>query len=147
MHNGGMAHGDIIADDRGLLPGIHMHNGAILDIHALADGDEVGIAAQHAVIPDVGLLPDRDIADHGGGGRDKHAFMQSRPNAFKHIKRAAIGGLLHVHFGTSYAAFGRSAETGMLSIRPRFCTAAPEAPLPRLSYRATSTAWPRFSLP
>ena len=133
MHNGGMAHGDIITDDGGFLPRIHMHNGAILDIHALADGDEIGIAAQYAMIPDVGLLPNGDIADHGGGGRDEDAFMQCRPNAFKHIKRAAIGGLLHVHDPTPYAAFGRSAETGTPSIRPRFCTAAPEAPLPRLS--------------
>ena len=133
MHNGGMAHGDIITDDRGLLPCIHMHNRAILDIHALADGDEVGIATQHAVIPDVGLLPDRDIADHGGGGRNEDAFMQSRPNALEHIKRAAIGGLLHIHYSAFHAAFGRSAETGTPSIRPRFCTAAPEAPLPKLS--------------
>ena len=32
----------------------------------------------------------------------------------------------------------------MPSIRRRFCTAAPEAPLPRLSSRATSIAWPSF---
>ena len=133
MHNGGMAHGDIITDDGGFAPGIHMHNRAILDIHALADGDEVGITAQHAVIPDIGLLPDRDIADHGGGRRDEDAIMNLRPDAFKDIKRAAIGGLLHIHDSAPYAAFGRSAETGTPSISPRFCTAAPDAPLPRLS--------------
>src|SRR5262245_8950455 len=32
------------------------------------------------------------------------------------------------------------------SISRKFCTAAPDAPLPRLSRRATSTAWRRGSL-
>jgi hypothetical protein len=41
---------------------------------------------------------------------------------------------------------GTHHASGNPSINRMFCTAAPDAPLPRLSSRATSTAWPYLSL-
>ena len=96
----------------------------------------VDVAAQHAAVPDARFLPEFDVADHEAVGATQAVGWMPGPPALEGEQRPRSCRALQAG-GTSDAP----------SMRPRFCTAAPEAPLPRLSSRATSTAWRRASLP
>jgi diacylglycerol kinase family enzyme len=74
------------------------------------------------------------------------ATVVKRPDAFRVIvarntAAARAGG------GSAQAAMTSPVVDSRPSMRLRFWTAAPDAPLPRLSYWATSSAWRRLSLP
>ena len=82
-----MAHRHIVADDRRLRAGVDVDDGAILDVAALADADEIGIAAQHAVKPHTRLRTDLDLADHRRRGRNEGIGGHARAMPFKGINR------------------------------------------------------------
>ena len=53
-----------------------MHHGAVLQVGARADADEVDVAAEDSAGPDGGVVAEHDIADDGGGGIDVDAFAE-----------------------------------------------------------------------
>ena len=85
MDDGGVAHRHIGTDEGGLAARIHMDDGAVLDIGARPGADDVGVAAQDAVIPDIGALGDFDIADHGGRWRHPGVGVNQRRLALEGI--------------------------------------------------------------
>ena len=77
MDHGVMADRDIIPDaDLGLA--VYMHGAVVLDIAVLSDADGTLIGPQHGPIPDAGTLPDLNIPDHHGRGRNEHALGDLR---------------------------------------------------------------------
>ena len=68
---------------------IGMQDAAILHIAALADMDQLIIAAQHRAEPDAGLAVDPHLADQHGVGRDPTLAIgrQDRGDAVEFIDR------------------------------------------------------------
>jgi hypothetical protein len=44
----------------------------------VADHDAVNVTADDGVIPDAGVITERDIAKHDGAARDENAFAEGR---------------------------------------------------------------------
>jgi hypothetical protein len=70
-----VADGDRVAEDQRVRIAHDVEDGAVLDIGARADADEVDVAADYGAGPDAGVGADRDVADDdglrvnvGGGG-------------------------------------------------------------------------------
>ena len=72
MDDGRVADGDVGADVGAEGVGVHMHDGAVLEVGALADADLVHVAADDDAEPQVGVLPDLHVADDGGRRRDEN---------------------------------------------------------------------------
>ena len=53
-----------------------MHDGAVLQVGARADADEVHVAADDGEGPHGDVVPEHDIADDARGGVDVDAFAQ-----------------------------------------------------------------------
>jgi len=128
-----MADRHIGADARAFLElARDMDDGAVLDVGIGADANRRDVAAEHAAEPDIGIGRDLGIADdhrrrcHPRGIVDARQAIAERDDE----RRA------HEASGSSSPAV-----SGNPSIRFMFCTAAPDAPLPRLSKRATSRTW------
>ncbi|MOA26686.1 hypothetical protein D3C78_1474980 [compost metagenome] len=54
---------------------VGVHHGAVLDVAVLADQDQLVVAAQHGVEPDVGALLQLDLAHQHGIGGDPALWM------------------------------------------------------------------------
>ena len=83
-----MADGHVIADQRRLVVGVDMDDGAVLNVAARADHDAVGVAAQHATIPDAGMRADPYVADQHRGRRDPGGGMDLRPEPLERVQNA-----------------------------------------------------------
>ncbi|MDZ7788787.1 MAG: hypothetical protein U5K73_11835 [Halofilum sp. (in: g-proteobacteria)] len=89
MDDGAMAHGDVIADVRRMAARAElavvrdMDDRAVLDVGALADADDVDVAAQHALRPDRTLRPDGHVADDRGGRIDIRVVGEIRIDVFE----------------------------------------------------------------
>src|SRR5262249_26558392 len=134
-----VADGDALAD-----PGIaapdagHVYHRAVLHVGQRANMDRREVAAEHAAKPDVGACPDLDLTDQRGVRCHDRVDGYLRNMIAKRQDPAAA------HDGSASC---KPAASGRPSMRLRFCTAAPEAPLPRLSSNATSRACPASSEP
>ena len=74
VHNGAVADGTAGADDRGVA-GVRVQDGTILNIRACADMQRFGVAPQHGIEPDTGVLIQQDITDHNRPGGDKDGWV------------------------------------------------------------------------
>ena len=73
--------GDIVTDlDRGLLIE-GMEDGAVLDIHVVADADGVDVTAEDGVEPDAAALPEDDISDDGSVDSEEAVLTDLRRDA------------------------------------------------------------------
>ena len=73
MQHGLVADGDVLAErERDARVGVQ--DRGVLDVAALADGDDVVVAAHHGVEPDARLVVQDHGADHGGVVRDEPLF-------------------------------------------------------------------------
>ena len=73
--------GDIVTDlDRGLLIE-GMEDGAVLDIHIVADADGVDVTAEDGVEPDAAALPEDDISDDGSVDSEEAVLTDLRRDA------------------------------------------------------------------
>ena len=79
MHHGTVADRDLIAEDGGIAIGCDVQGGLVLDIGPFTDPDPLDVGAQHRAEEDARILPDLDITDHRGPGRDPHRGMQPWP--------------------------------------------------------------------
>src|SRR4249919_2253623 len=80
-----VADGHVLADhggeaaELGVRPVVaDMHHGAVLDVGARADTDEVDVPADDGAGPDRDILAEDHVADHGGGGVDIAALAENR---------------------------------------------------------------------
>jgi hypothetical protein len=82
MHNGIMPDRNVIADD-GFCPfkGA-MDNGAILDIHFVADAYAIYISAHNCVEPNTAIIAHNDITYYSCIGRDETVSSKLRVNIF-----------------------------------------------------------------
>ena len=132
---------DVVADNGRPRRRIHMDDRAVLDVGAGADADDVGVAAQTQETRFRTRGPISTSPITAAVGRDQGVRVHARTDP---VERDRAGrdrqrcSLRHRPAAVS--------ASGMPSIRPMFCTAAPDAPLPRLSSRAISTAWRCSSL-
>ena len=62
VDDGGVADGDVIADDAGVVIG-EVEDGVVLNLRVMADDDAVDVAAQNGVIPDAGMVAEGDVAE------------------------------------------------------------------------------------
>jgi hypothetical protein len=92
-----------------------MQHAGVLDVGAIANANEVHIAAHHRVEPDAGMIPDDDIADHLRAVFDEDASSDLRKFsliAAKHSLRpsmfaASVHGLLPPNDQPAEAGFDR----------------------------------------
>ena len=112
-----------------------MDDRPVLDVGARADADEFRSprTRQWNQIPVSAPITTSPITAAVGAMKASAAITGVTPSARRRAE-AAIGGS-----GMSQLPLRRRRRADP-SINPMFCTAAPDAPLPRLSSRATSTA-------
>ena len=84
-----MADGHVLADHGGEAAELgvraivaDMDHGAVLDIGARTDADEVDVAADDGARPDRHVVAQHHVADHGRGGIDVAACAEGRQDAF-----------------------------------------------------------------
>src|SRR5690606_27202354 len=111
--------------------------GAVLNVGAAPDANDVDVAAQHAVEPDAGLRPDHHVADDPRAGRDEDVRRKIGPGALEGIDARAHG-RAHGNSG----ACSRPVVSGRSNIRLKFWIAWPDEPFTRLSMVATTMARP-----
>ena len=56
----------VVAENERMRVAHHVQHGAVLNIRARADADEIDVAANHGAGPDARLLADDDVADDDG---------------------------------------------------------------------------------
>ena len=66
VDDGRVADGHVIADDAAEVIG-EVKDGVVLNIAVMTDGDAIDVAAQNGVIPDAGMVAERDVADDDAG--------------------------------------------------------------------------------
>src|SRR6185312_12478784 len=83
-----VADGDVLADHRGEAAELrvravvaHVDDGAVLDVGARADADEVDVAADHDAGPQGDVVAEHDVADERGGRIDVDALAGGRQHA------------------------------------------------------------------
>ena len=77
VNDGGMAYGDVIAQDTGEVVR-QMQDGVVLDVRVVADDDAVDVAPEHGVAPDARVIAQGHIAQHDGALGDIDAFAEGR---------------------------------------------------------------------
>ena len=81
VHHGAVADGDLLTEGAGKAPGSHVEHRVVLNVRAVADADVVHVPAQHAPVPDAGVLANLDISDNGGTRGHPGTRMHRRPHA------------------------------------------------------------------
>ena len=122
---------------------------AVLDVGARADADEVAVSPrtrQWNQMPVSEPITTSPITAAVGAMKASGAIFGVTPSSVEHRPHAGDRLRLCRAFAQACAISRAPTPVCSPSIRPMFCTAAPEAPLPRLSSRATSTAWRCVSL-
>src|SRR5437867_5389550 len=63
MDDGGMADGNVVAQQARILIG-QMQHGVVLNVCVMTNNDLINVSTQHGVMPDTRTIPDRDVANH-----------------------------------------------------------------------------------
>src|SRR5439155_22004020 len=69
-----VANDDVVADVGGRVA-VDVDDAVVLEVRPLADHHAVQVGAHDGPVPDRAVGADRDIADHGGGGRDEDGVV------------------------------------------------------------------------
>ena len=75
VNDGDMANSDVIAYDAGEIVR-QMQDGIVLDVCMVADNNAVEVTPEHGVVPDAGVMTERDVAQHHRAPGNINAFAQ-----------------------------------------------------------------------
>src|SRR5690606_4598299 len=93
VHDHAVPQADIVLDDRRREAFGHVDAAEILQIDAAPDAHGAHVAANHRAVPDVGVLAEHHVADHGRALRQPNATPQRGSDVFVALDQAHRGSL------------------------------------------------------